>query len=121
MRKPSIKTFHLLLAFGADVDAPDSDLNTSLHLIAQRTEDPENVKSIIDLLCNSAGAHPDFINRQKKTPVQCTLDPFVQQSLRLKYPVDCLKCLCAKFIRDNNLSSSLFHCSTNMRDFVARH
>ncbi|CAF3523352.1 unnamed protein product [Rotaria sp. Silwood1] len=118
---PCHKTIGLLLQYGANVDAIDSERNTPLHLIAQRKHDIENVLFIINLLCDSGGAHPDCVNDQGRTPLEAASNIHVKEHLRKKIGVGRLKCLCARFIRQRKIVFQNYQLSLCLVNFIEKH
>lgn len=121
IRYPCHKTIGLLLQCGANIDAIDSEKDTSLHLIAQRKDDIENVLFIINLLCDSNGAHPDCINNRGRTPIELASNVHVKEHLREKIGVGRLKCLCARFIRHREIDFQNYQFSSSLVNFIEKH
>lgn len=99
LRYPCPTTVCTLLLCGADVNACDNLHNTPLHvyLSSSCTYD----ERILKLLCD-AGAHLDYANESRKTPIDMALNSFPQKLLKSKMKIS-LKCLCARVIRTNNV------------------
>jgi hypothetical protein len=99
------------------VNAIDSIRNTPLHVFVSNSKSVCDT-SILKLLCD-AGAHLDYVNALEKTPFDSAIDPTIKQLLKIRMQLS-LKCLCARFIRKNNVS---FHgnLSTSLVNFVERH
>ncbi|CAF0783298.1 unnamed protein product [Rotaria sp. Silwood1] len=120
---PSLCTTQLLLTYGnrwIDVDAIDiSNGNTALHIIAQSTkiDAPSIVKLIID-----AGAHGDCLNKHKKTPFDCARNTEIKSVLQKYQKPFLLKCLCARFIVEQQLNYELtWHKGTQLNNFIYLH
>ncbi len=120
-RYPCHKTIGLLLQCGANVDATDSERDTPLHLIAQRTSDIENILFIINLLCDTGGAHLDCVNEQGETPLDLASNIHVKKHLREKIGVGRLKCLCARFIRQGEIPFQNYQLSSSLVNFIEHH
>ncbi len=120
-RYPCHKTVGLLLQCGANVDAIDSERNTSLHLIAQRKDDIENILFIINLLCDTGGAHPDCVNNQGQTPLDSAFNIHIKTHLREKIGVGQLKCLCARLIRQREITFQDYKFSSSLVNFIEKH
>ncbi|CAF1282904.1 unnamed protein product [Rotaria magnacalcarata] len=118
---PCHKTIGLLLQCGANVDTVDSKRNTPLHLIAQRTCDIDTVLFIIDMLCNTFGAHSDCVNDQGETPLETASNIRVKEHLRKKIGVGQLKCLCARFIQQTKVVFQDYHFPLTLVNFIEKH
>jgi hypothetical protein len=99
----------------------DLERNTPLHLISQRTSDIENVLFIINLLCDKARAHLDCVNDQNQTPLESTSNVDVKEHLREKIGVGQLKCLCARFIRQQKIDFQKYRFSLSLVNFIEIH
>jgi len=92
-----------------------------LHLIAQRKDDIENVLFLIDLLCDTGGAHIDCVNHRGETPLESASNLDVKKYLREKIGVDQLKCLCARFIRQQKIPFDNCQFSILLVNFIEKH
>ncbi len=92
-------TTRLLIDCGADVNAEDIDGNTPLHILVRNTSS-STVLKMIDLL-SDAGAHLDYVNKRRRTPLGSTLPSGSKINDRLKKRMNVmrLKCLCAQIIQ----------------------
>ena len=99
----------------------DSQRNTPLHLIAQRNDNTDNLLSIIDLLCETGGAHLDCVNEQGQTPLELTTNIQMKVHLRRKLGVGQLKCLCARLIRQRKLPLENGQLASSLTHFIEKH
>jgi hypothetical protein len=111
----------LLLQCGANVDVIDSKGDTPLHLIVQRKDDIDNVLFIINLLCDIGGAHPDCVNDQGQTPLELASNVNIKEHVREKIGVGRLKCLCARLIRQQDISFQNYRFSSTLVTFIQKH
>lgn len=106
-------TTRLLIDCGADVNSVNIDGDTPMHILVKNLL-TTNLFKIIDLLCD-AGAHLDYVNKERKSPLESIAAYRVKLIERLKQKMNVvpLKCLCAQRIRreqivyENLLSNSL--------------
>ena len=103
-----LATIRLLLEVNADPDAVDEKGNASLHVLASnRHVNDQMITSAARLLLES-GAHLDRVNKDRKTAAQIWKEKNVSQHLPnwLLEPgmIPKLKCICAGFIRSNNIA-----------------
>ena len=94
--------------------------NTPLHELAHKSS-CSSILKIIDLFYN-AGAHLDYANEQGRTALQLIPSSHNQiiDHFKKKLDVTCLKCRCARFIREQRLSYE--HILPNsLRKFVQHH
>ena len=121
VRYPCWMTARLLLECDANVNSLNNDGNTPLHILLQSST-MSNVMKMIDLLCD-AGAHLDYVNQQKQTPLE--LVPAyrykIVEQLKKKMNVTQLKCLCAQIIRRKDLFYQDGILSSSLVNFVEKH
>ncbi|CAF4175783.1 unnamed protein product, partial [Rotaria sordida] len=117
---PCWMTTRLLIDCNADVNALDLNGNTPLHTLVQNISS-SNVLKTIDLLCN-AGAHLDYVNKDGQTPLQLVPSFRIKIIERLKKKMDviCLKCCCARLIRQQQFSYQNI-LSNSLIAFVRKH
>jgi hypothetical protein len=89
----------MLLKCGAAVNAFDAVRNTPLHIVVSNKFACD--ESILNLLYD-AGAHLDYSNALRKTPVELATTPNVNQWIKSRMNMS-LKCLCARLIRKKNV------------------
>ena len=121
---PCIKTVHLLLFCGVDVDAMDSSRNTALHILVRNSETDDTI-AVIDLLSNNAGAHLDFANYEGNSPMEYHDELSLNtrkmvKRLQGKMGVRSLKCHCARRIKYGRLPYETY-LSSSLVNFVYKH
>ena len=120
-RYPSYNTIRLLLIAGVNVNAPDAEKNTPLHLIMQRKEEPNVIIPILRLLCESTNIHSDFSNKDGRTPSYYAKNTSIKTYLSQKLGINRLKCICARTMRQTYPPLSIDELPSFLRDFIARH
>jgi hypothetical protein len=81
------------------VNAIDAVRNTPLHVFASNKSTCD--ESILTLLCD-AGAHFDYVNVLRETPIDVASNSNIKQLLKSKMKLS-LKCLCARLIQKKNV------------------
>jgi hypothetical protein len=114
----------LLVLCGVDVDAMDSTKNTALHILVRNSE-MNNTSTIIDFLCDNAGAHIDFADNEGDSPLELrdTIPLHIytrHHRLRQKMGVTPLKCRCARLIKYGRLPYHQY-LSSSLVNFVYKH
>ena len=114
-------TVRLLLECGVDVNSMNTNGDTPLHALV-RNPTTSNVLKILELLFD-AGAHLDYANQQRQTPLQ--LVPAyrykIVEQLKKRMHVAQLKCLCAQMIRRKEIIYQNGLLSSSLVNFLQKH
>ncbi|CAF4194233.1 unnamed protein product [Rotaria sp. Silwood2] len=113
---PCLHTARILLHCGANMNAIDAARNTSLHIFVSNATIVDD--TIIQYLYDS-GAHLDYVNALRETPIDVAKNSNIKQFLKTKTKLS-LKCLCARLIRKNTIP---FHgkIANSLINFVEKH
>ncbi|CAF3077052.1 unnamed protein product [Rotaria sp. Silwood2] len=124
---PNFPATRLLLAYGKqwiDLNAINTIRgDTALHIISRSSKRVTNTNpiAVVELLIN-AGAHIDCVNEYGETPLAVAIHNEIQDLLRLKQNPPSLKCICARFIADQQLAyECLWPTQTPLNTFVLLH
>ncbi|CAF0770585.1 unnamed protein product [Adineta ricciae] len=111
----------LLIECDFDVNAVDINGNTPLHILFRNISDTQLTiaETILDIFLRTNRFHPDYVNKQGKTLLDCTANSQLIELFKRKVVLS-LKCQCALRLNQMKINHESY-LSRNLIEFVRKH